>query len=172
MYTILLKTNLYTQGFSSLGYLLFEFSPKGGNRQTLWKENIKSFVLHFAIFFSIRTLLKRAKHPRCFKKRSVVWKIWCFKSVISGHGENHQPYWWPKRFCYCFFISKCNIHLCLYFCTGISNPQRNCVHYYAHYAIHLYENTFFSVSHSLRSLYISNNKIFFFILLLRSLRRD
>ena len=67
MYTILLKTNLYTQGFSSLGYLLFEFSPKGGNRQTLWKEN-KIICFTFRNIFFHKNTVKESEAPSVLQK--------------------------------------------------------------------------------------------------------
>ena len=52
----------------------------------------KTFVPCFAINFTIKTLLGRARNPRCFKKRSSVCKFWYCEIVISRHRKNrYQP---------------------------------------------------------------------------------
>ena len=70
--TIPSKINLYIHYvlLSAICSLIF-LQSKGGKRQTLWKENTKSFVSCFAIIFSIRTLWEGARYPCCFRKRSV-----------------------------------------------------------------------------------------------------
>ena len=71
--TILSKINFVSSKFllSAIICSLIFLKSKGGKRQTLWLENRKTFVSCFAILFSIKTPWESARHPRCFKKRSV-----------------------------------------------------------------------------------------------------
>ena len=70
--TKLSKINFISSNFllSIICSLIF-LQSKGWKRQTLWIENIKSFVSCLAIIFSMKTPWERARNPRCFKKRSV-----------------------------------------------------------------------------------------------------
>ena len=67
--TILSKMNFTSSKFllSAICSLIF-LQSKGPKRQTLWIENIKSFVSCFAIIFSIKTALSQSEAPPLLQK--------------------------------------------------------------------------------------------------------